>query len=142
MPEAKYEHAEAYNLMNYRAADGETEVIWNSRDGVTPFAITLRSGKEARHVDWRSDRRAPDFQPPAGSRMFVDLTPERARVLAARGVDRYLADPEHRDAVLEQFGVRERAIEELAASYMEREGEPDLVEVTEDTVRAREREFS
>jgi len=43
-----YRHAGAFCLMTYRADDGtEEEQVWNSRDGVTPFVITLRSGKAA-----------------------------------------------------------------------------------------------
>lgn len=130
MPET-YQHAEAFCLMAYRSDDGtETELIWNSRDGVTPFVIALRSGKQATHADWRSDRRVPDYAPPPGSRIFVDLTPERARELAERNVSRYLGNPDMRDMLLDQFGDRERAIEGLAASYLEQEGTPDLVEVT------------
>lgn len=124
-----YRHAEAYCLMTYRSDDGtEEEVIWNSRDGVTPFAITLRSGKSARHVDWHLDRRVPDYQPKPGERMFVDLTPERARQAAERNVDTYLAG-EARESLLAQFGSRDAAIQSLAASYLERAGSPDLIEV-------------
>ncbi len=85
MTEATYRHAAAFCLMTYRADDGtEEEQIWNSRDGVTPYVIRLRSGKTAAHVDWRNDRRMPDYEPPAGSRIFVDLTEERARAHARK----------------------------------------------------------
>lgn len=53
-----FAHQEAYCLMQYDADDGtETEVVWNSRDGVTPFGITLRSGKPATHARWGEDVR-------------------------------------------------------------------------------------
>lgn len=130
MPE--YQHAEAYCLMTYRADDGtEEEQIWNSRDGVTPFVITLRSGKQATHADWRNDQRIPDYQPPPGSRIFVDLTPERARELAAQNVARYWGDPTVGGGLHREYGSRDQAITELAASYVEMDGAPDLVEVTE-----------
>ena len=32
-----HNHKEAYMLMNYRCECGHHELIWNSRDGVTPF---------------------------------------------------------------------------------------------------------
>jgi hypothetical protein len=115
-----YQHAEAFCLMKYRSDDGtEEELIWNSRDGVTPFTITLRSGKRATHADWQNDRRLPDYQPPAGSRIFVDLTPERAREIAERNVDIY-----------PQYGNRKRAVEELAADYLQ-PGTPDIVEASQ-----------
>lgn len=33
-------HKEAYLLMNYRCECGHHELIWNSRDGVTPFTLS------------------------------------------------------------------------------------------------------
>lgn len=129
MPETTYQHAEAFCLMAYRSDDGtETEIIWNSRDGVTPFVITLRSGQQATHVAWQGDRRIVDYSPPPGSRIFVDLTPERARQAAERNVSRYLGDPDMRDMLLDQFGDRESAIDALTVEYLE-PGAPDLVEV-------------
>ena len=58
IPPPRYRHPEAFMIMTYRADDGiEEERIWNSRDGVTPFVITLRNGKQATHVDWGQDQR-------------------------------------------------------------------------------------
>jgi hypothetical protein len=129
----EYQHAEAFCLMKYRSDDGtEEELIWNSRDGVTPFTVTLRSGKTATHVDWQSDRRIPDYEPPAGSRTFVDLTPERAREIAERIVDQYLSNPELGDDLRQQLGTRDQAIAELTAGYL-RPGAPDIVEVAQDS---------
>lgn len=42
-------HAEAFQLMLYRAEDGSEAWFWNSRDGVTPFGTTI-AGKEFRHA--------------------------------------------------------------------------------------------
>lgn len=115
-------HSEAFCLMQYQADDGsEIEMIWNSRDGVTPFVITLRSGKQARHVNWGQDVYAPDHKPQPGDRIFTDLTPERARRSAARMVD---AHPEY----LPADTTREEMIDRLAAEYAT-PGAPDLVEV-------------
>lgn len=126
-----YVHKEAFCLMTYRADDGskEEEVIWNSRDGVTPFVITLRSGKEARHVDWHLDRCVPDHMPPLGSRIFVDLTAPRARELARRNAERYWETyPPSR----EQFLTVDALAAMLEATYLADigKGTPDLVEVT------------
>jgi hypothetical protein len=126
-----YQHAEAFCLMKYRSDDGtEEELIWNSRDGVTPFTITLRSGKRATHADWQNDQRLPDYQPPAGSRIFVDLTPERAREIAERVVDQYLNDPTLDDDFRRELGSRDQAVEELTAGYLEQPGTPDIVEAS------------
>jgi hypothetical protein len=126
-----YEHAEAFCLVAYRSDDGtETELIWNSRDGVTPFVISLRSGKQATHVAWETDQCIPDYSPPPGSRVFVDLTPERARQLAEQRVDGFLADPELNARVLAQYGGREAAVHALATEYLSQPGAPDLIEWT------------
>lgn len=43
-PPEEYRHAEAFCLMTYLCKGcGHREVIWNSRDGVTPFAATCPS---------------------------------------------------------------------------------------------------
>jgi hypothetical protein len=121
----EYRHVEAFCLMRYMAEDGsnEEEVIWNSRDGVTPFTISLRSGKTAVHVDWRKDKRAVDYVPPAGSRMFVDLTPGRAREHAEENLRRW-----EEDGTAKKYGPLP-SVEELVAEYLRMPGQPDLVEV-------------
>lgn len=69
-------HAEAFKLMKYQTDDGsEWEIIWNSRDGVTPFCVESRGGKEMTHVNWDQDVITPiDYKPAPGTRMFVDAT--------------------------------------------------------------------
>ena len=42
-------HAEAFQLMLYRADDGSELWFWNSRDGVTPFGTSV-DGKEYLHA--------------------------------------------------------------------------------------------
>jgi hypothetical protein len=130
-PTPAYRHSEAFCLMTYRADDGtEEEVVWNSRDGVTPFVIPLRSGKSAMHVDWDRDRRVPDYQPPPGSRMFVDLTEEAALAAARRNAEQWFADPEYGDEARRAYGTVEALAADLAEDYL-RPGAPDLVEVPE-----------
>jgi len=77
MPQ-KYQHVEAFCIMKYQCEKCEhIEVLWNSRDGVTPFVIgCVECGKPARHIEWRSDRRVLDYVPPKGSRIFVTMTEE------------------------------------------------------------------
>ena len=87
-----YQHKEAFCLMQYRdTVTGEVEVLWNSRDGVTPFIIESRKGNEAQHVNWQQDRCKPDFIPTPGMRIFVDASPKHhhIRSSARRYVDEY-----------------------------------------------------
>lgn len=42
----RFGHAEAFMLMTYREVDGDsTLLVWNSRDGVTPFVINIGAKK-------------------------------------------------------------------------------------------------
>jgi hypothetical protein len=124
-----YQHAEAFNLMTYRSDDGsEEEQVWNARDGVTPFVIALRSGQFGTHVEWAADRRMPeDWTPPPGTRIFVDLTPQRARAAAEANVTRWLANPETAGHFHRVYATREAGVNDLAASYLQ-PGAPDLID--------------
>lgn len=56
-----YQHREAFALMQYESDDGSScRLIWNSRDGVTPFVVTI-DGVEYRHVRWGEDRCVPGY---------------------------------------------------------------------------------
>jgi hypothetical protein len=129
---APCQHAEAFCLMTYRADDGsEEEQVWNSRDGVTPFVIGLRSGKPATHADWHRDRRVPDYLPPLGSRIFVDMTEEAAQRYARENAEGWFAASDSLGAIArKQYGTVEAMAADLAASYLRQLGAPDLVEVT------------
>lgn len=93
MNETKYKHKEAFCVMRYASADGNTrEVIWNSRDGVTPFVVLSRCGVEMSHVMWDMDRCEPNYQPRKGMRIFVDATPELLRPKAVEYVEQHWED--------------------------------------------------
>ncbi len=83
-------HAEAFCLMQYACACGHREVIWNSRDGVTPFCLNCPSCGEAdlHHVNFKGDVYAPKHSPHHGQRIFVGMTQERADSLALAHVIR------------------------------------------------------
>jgi hypothetical protein len=72
----KFAHAEAFAQMRYVSKDGGGLVIWNSRDGVTPFVLHLGG------VEYTHDVRAmtgPFFDRPAGcTHEWVTRTPEQA----------------------------------------------------------------
>lgn len=123
-----YQHAEAFCLMLYRDSAGNEERIWNSRDGVTPYAIRSRAGLEARHVEWKRDECAPDHRPRIGDRIFVDLTIDRAREERRRYLDEWWDDD-----MAARWPTKEAAVEELAQSDLTYPcpGQPDLIEVTQ-----------
>lgn len=74
--EAGHKHPEAFCLMMYRCERcGQPEVLWNSRDGVTPFTLTcLICSGTMQHVNWKNDRYDPNYVPQPGQRYFIDLT--------------------------------------------------------------------
>lgn len=83
---SKYSHKEAFCLMKYAcSACKASEVIWNSRDGVTPFSVPCRitSCKGVMsHVDWHLDYPKKNVELHKGQRYFVTLTADRAHALA------------------------------------------------------------
>lgn len=135
-----YRHAEAYCLMTYRVDlyDGnESEVIWNSRDGVSPFMVRLRNGLIAKHVKWDTDVPVPDHKPAVGDRFFRDMTWEDAVALAHERVETYWEDPLY--PAKEAYGSKENFEKVILTAYKEdvERGEPWLDTVTEEIARER-----
>lgn len=126
-----HQHQEAFCHMRYRSDNGQDEVsIWNSRDGVTPFVITIPgTDKQGKHIEWHLDRYDPDYKPKEGDWIFVDLTPERAREAAKRNAAHYwdnnIADAQRLYKSVEDI---ERI---LYTGYTDRPGAPDLIQVEE-----------
>lgn len=85
-------HAEAFCLMRYECRDCEHgEVIWNSRDGVTPFTIRcpVCGTSEMVHVDWADDEYAPDHVPEPGQGVWIGFPPELRRPMAAARIQAF-----------------------------------------------------
>jgi hypothetical protein len=127
-----HNHAEAFAVMRYVAAGGKHELIWNSRDGVTPF-VTRIDGVDLQHVDWGNDWYAPAYVPPIGSWIFVDMTAELAQRFAREYVDKYWDRGDGQSMVDHDYYskmTKEEAIAEKAAAMFEQPGEPARVKVT------------
>jgi len=72
-----YKHKEAFCLMRYQCNKcGHHEIIWNSRDGVTPFGTVCPScnGSSLTHAWLGSDRCVPDHKPNVGQRIWIGMT--------------------------------------------------------------------
>ena len=131
-----HQHAEAYCLMKYVEVDASpgdpaaVEWIWNSRDGVTPFCIRSRRGREARHADFDLDAYRPDYVPSVGERIFVDVTPDRARERRRAFVARWWDEPSSHGSLRERYAPQgqEEVVELLAQHDLAEAGSPDLVE--------------
>lgn len=127
-----YLRADAFVVMRYRSLDEpqDVEEIWNSRDGVTPYTVLMRSGSTGTHCDWSSMVPRPKFDPPPGSRVFVDLTEEIARENARAYVKR-IWDNDGAEGMLarSQYETADDMVEALIADI--RPGEPALIDVPE-----------
>lgn len=124
-----YKHAEAFCLMKYATRDGRTvEWLWNSRDGVTPFIIRSQSGDEMNHVDFNLDRHMPSYKPLPGERVFIDMTPAKAREYATRRVQFFWDHPQ--TSMSKMFDTKEAAIEAMYQDIY-RAGAPDIVTADE-----------
>jgi len=129
----RYAHVEAFCLMRYASDDRNTqELVWNSRDGVTPFVIQSKDGTtELTHIDWKQDQCLPDYRPQSGDRIFVDMTPERAHEHAVTQVKKeWDREPFPMRSRTDLWETPHEAVEYLAQRYLERSGQPDLITVT------------
>ena len=126
------ESGDAFRVMIYKDEAGNLETIWNSRDGVTPFIVRSKQGLESRHIAWGNDRFEPYYVPPIGSRIFIDLTMEKALESRARYYDRMSNDIECGPDFKKYYPDRDAAIRALAEEDMASFAPhtPDLVEVT------------
>lgn len=95
MQQHKMQHAEAYCLMTYKCKScGKEEELWNSRDGVTPYIIACKHcGGEAKHVNFKSDKFLPNYQPFSGQRIFVDMTKKTMDEIAERRFEQSKGTP-------------------------------------------------
>lgn len=103
-----HEHGEAFALMRYDCrACSNSEITWNSRDGVTPFVMHCpECGGDMVHVDWGSDIYAPDHIPEPGQGVWIDLPDSlkpavaRARIEAYKDQVARIIDEEDRQVLL------------------------------------------
>jgi hypothetical protein len=90
----KHVHGEAFMLMTYRCGCGHCEVIWNSRDGVTPFCMDCPSCGEAslRHAMWSRDRYMPEHKLHPRQRFWRDGTPDEAEAIMRDRIEAFRAE--------------------------------------------------
>ena len=101
-------HGEAFMLMAYACKCGHREMIWNSRDGVTPFGSSCPScGQPSlQHVDWKADVYEPQHKLHKWQRFWRDGTPDEAEMIMRRRIeamkDQYPISPEDADALIQR----------------------------------------
>jgi hypothetical protein len=124
-------HKEAFCQMIYRCGKCHfLEVLYNSRDGVTPFMIGCRNcGDAAQHVHWELDNPIRNYEPPVGSRIFIDMTKEKAEKLARERMEQF---KDNRDFPSPPEGTVEyqEQIDSLIENFYHGGEAPDINEVT------------
>lgn len=108
----RFGHAEAFMLMTYKEVDGEGSIlVWNSRDGVTPFVINIGSKKYQHDIP---RQQGPFFDlPREHSVSHVWVTRTDAQVLEAwrrtmdRAVELGKIDPEKAAGMRDNLEVAE-----------------------------------
>lgn len=90
---SEYIYAEAYCLMWYACTCGHRELVWNSRDGVTPFGMLCPSCGNAtlNHVDWDLDKRSPKHELNFRQRFWRDGTKEEALIIFSQRMKAFKA---------------------------------------------------
>jgi hypothetical protein len=107
------------------------EVLWNSRDGVTPFTIHHPVGWEMQHENWQDDLCCPLHVPMVGDRVFVDMTLERATQIATRRVEAGWNEDHGGYRMSDMFEDRDDAVKKLASQFLGCGGNPDVLVVDE-----------
>lgn len=140
----EFTFGEAFMLMKYASKCGTViEWLWNSRDGVLPFmigppagAVPISGDGMLMHADWHEDARAPNFVPPIGMRIFVDLTLDKALAFRREYVERYWADAAYPIKDHDMLGPlgKEGAAEHLAEADVG-DGKQPTVAVVDEALR-------
>lgn len=81
----EHNHAEAFCHMEYqgqaRCGMMQKIVIWNSRDGVTPFTCNLL-GIQLTHNNWHQDIYDPNYKPKKGEYIWISWDTVSAEIYA------------------------------------------------------------
>jgi len=116
-----HQHCEAFMLMWYACEKcGHRELIWNSRDGVTPFGCRCPScGDIMRHEHFQRDVYAPEHKLHHGQRFWRDGTPDEAEAIMRTRLERmkeaYPTTPEYAAELIAQ--ARSGDIHEFQAGW-------------------------
>lgn len=135
-----YQHREAFCLMEYQPQDQEIEklgpgeipetrsiIIWNSRDGVTPFCCSIE-GIEYQHVNWNRDFCDPYHVPKVGDYIFIDCDREAWEAIEKAKIEEWWNHPEY--PLSARYETKEQALEEFMKEF--RPGQPLTVKVDGD----------
>ena len=140
MKRTKYNHGEAFCAMSYRCENGCKEVLWNSRDGVTPFTLRcVECGGVMEHVNWRDDvliLTVEDMRRiyPMVKRVFVTASPHDRHIIksAKEYVDKYwVKDIGGERAAQKMTSLNRKSAVEYFVKEWTKNGAPTVISVEE-----------
>jgi hypothetical protein len=114
-----HQHAEAFCNMKYVCQEcGHSEMVWNSRDGVTPFIIgcTKCDGDMCHIGPWNKEK-THDTIPDDTTMVFVQVFEKVAVESCTAWVDRFY-DQMASDGYLEEGETKENLIEKKVEARM------------------------
>lgn len=75
----KRQYPEAFALIIYDGPEGQSETVWNSRDGIAPWEIPTRDGNATMNARDEFAGIDPDYVPRPGERVIVNADAEKMR---------------------------------------------------------------
>jgi len=128
-PKGKYVQKEAFCLMKYRCEKCQKEeLIWNSRNGVTPFAIGCTSCKGTmQHIDWADDKYVPNHFPKHGDRVFITMPEEILHLLMKVRVEAFWDLESY--PMKERYSSKQEAFKALLKDSHPHENQPYLLQL-------------
>jgi len=89
--EKGHKHGEAFMLQWYHCSNcSHKERIWNSRDGITPFACGCPScGEDMSHIEMYLDEYAPNHKLRIGQKFWRDGTPDEAQKIIESRIENF-----------------------------------------------------
>lgn len=115
-----HRHREAFCHMIYQCLKcGTQRVIWNSRDGVTPFMLQCQADSDCdgsmQHREWQRDLYDPDYRLKEGNLYWRDMSDDEKLEFATEAVNN---NWEHREFQMRRmFKAKEQAIKHFMSQY-------------------------
>ncbi len=123
---SNYRQVEAFCLMEYTCEQcKKIEMLWNSRDAVTPFCVSCACGGEMRHTHWEKDKRLPNHQPTLKERVFVDTTREDNDKCVRKQIEAYWNHGTYPMSTM--FADKDEAMKSLTADWSEEAQHPFVI---------------
>lgn len=112
----KYNHPEAFKLMKYECGEcGYVETLHNTRDGVTPYAISCNKCEcPAYHQLHTTEPTVVNYIPPINSRVIVSISEDMVDILTDKIFARYTKHSKY-NGIPTRDNLRESIVNRIGA---------------------------